>query len=285
MNSRVKYLEEREGNVSPLMIPQYHRIMAKESGESSVSVLSQRMMCVDIIVFLCTKTKEFDTTIFAAVRLFDRCMSAMTSYFSNNCLLFTALGCFNIVHKSLLDGTNGDLMPTMEQYYQHVFLRYNYDIYLTLDVFKSTLFKTEVYILNMVKEGPVYPAAQDYLAECFSLWFAPPSPKSDILYEEFRMQGRRASLLCTAFLYTIESAEYTAEQIAATAARLTIGQHNAPSPEMEQLCKKVNGKMADKIGEMMLEEVEYLFAAGNESMLYYFYNDLYKVWSKKTTQM
>jgi hypothetical protein len=266
-------LEMLETSMTPPVAP---------SRDQSPWVTEQRAVCVDRIFRLGTMVAALDTTCFAAVRLFDRCMGVMRPPNARTNMLLMAIGehtlpptnhsnllypaSFDIAHK-IADSDVTQL--SMWDYYMEGFIKGPNDFTLTYMKFISKIKTTEMTIMKAMSGPMAGPSAQDYLAECYPPWY------TDVTNKD----GRRASLLCSAFLYVPWSTRYNAEQIAATAAYLTMGTRPFPSDSFRKLGGSINESTAWGMGNTMVEMIDKLFSRGKDSSLYYMYNDLYSAWA------
>lgn len=261
---RVEYYEEREAVLSPPISPNYHRNF---EGLAPSQALAQRTICIDRIYRLGVCASALDSTCFAAARLFDRCMGVMRPPIVRTNMMLLAIACFDIVHKA----SDSDYQqPSLWTYYKQAMTNHHNDFSLPFERFGAKLMEAEITVLQAVGGEPVCPTPQDYLSECCPAWF---SSGDD------NIRGRKASLLCSAFLYMSQSTNYTSEQIAASAARLEIGDHLSPSASLTALCCKISTDEAWSIGQMMIDAVEKLFSAGRGCTMYFTYRDIYDMWS------
>jgi hypothetical protein len=260
---RVRYYEERERTLSPQIKADYY----SNSGLDSAKVMAQRTVCVDRIFRLGYCCAALDSTCFAAVRLFDRCMSVLcSSSVSRTNMMLLAIACFDIAHKV----SDSDYkQPDIETYYAQAMNNHCNDYTIKLERLPFKLMEAEITVLKAVSGEPVGPTAQDYISECCPSWFSPSQNRN----------GRRVSLLCSAFLYMGQSVNYSAEEIAAAAASLEIGDRTPPSPEMTGLCSKIGPMSEWTLGRMMVEAVDKLFAVGRGTGMYYMYRDIYNMWA------
>ena len=258
---RVEYLEGREKALAPPIKPNYHR---SDSNPGNVSC--QRMVCVDRIFRLGVVSGALDTTCFAAVRLFDRCMSVARLPIAKTNMLLLAIASFDIVHKA---SDSDILQPNMKTYYCEGFSKGPNDYTLPFEKFGAKLKETEVVVLNAVAGEPVVPTAQEYMAECCPNWY-----NGNMVHS---LDGRRASLLCSAFLYSTQSTVYSAEHIAAAAACFATGGNPMPTEDMNRLCRKLDEDAALHVGREMVRYVEKLFSIGKDCSLYYMYYDIYSM--------
>ena len=246
----VRQLEEREKTLEPAINPKYCGSDARA-----------RTICVDRIFCFARYCCALDITVFTAVRLFDRCMSASTLRPPKEYkyMLVLAVACFDIAHKTV----DCDFaQPSMETYYKVGYISAA-EHRIPFDTFRFLFRRCEVWVLQAVGGQPRSPAAQEYIIECFA----------DPTF------NRKASLVCNAFLYDFRSMEYSAEQIAAVAARVTIGCDAPVTEELYNLCKMVNDDLAWALGTTIMNCVDRLFELGRKSQLSSYYDDLYKAWA------
>lgn len=259
---RVDYYEQRERDLQPPMSPDYHK---KLPGADPMHIMAQRTVCVDRIFRLGYYVSAMDSTCFAAIRLFDRCMGAMRPPIARTNMMLLAISCFDIVHKA----SDGDFeRSSLRAYYTQAMTNHCNDYTIPFDRFGIKLMETEIIVLEAVEGEPVCPTPQDYISECCPSWYG----------QGDDVRSRRVSLLCSSFLYACNSTNYTSGQIAAAAARLEIGCHPPPSAEIAALCSKISTAEACKIGSMMIDSMDKLFTVERDSMMYYWYRDLYNAW-------
>ena len=262
---RIGYYEERERTLSPPISPNYP---ANFVGLDPIQAMVQRTICIDRIYRLGWMVSAIDSTCFAAARLFDRCMSVMRPPIARTNMMLLAIACFDIVYKAI---DSDYTLPTLDTYYTQALCSHSNDYAMPFERFGAKILEVEITVLRAVSGEPVCPTAQDYMSECCPSWFV--SEGAD------RLHGRRASLLCGAFLYMCPSTIYTSEQIAASAARLEIGDQPSPSIAITVLCGKISREEAWDIGQMMVNAVDKLFSAGRGSAMYFTYRDIHAMWS------
>ena len=262
MVERMRYLEQREEEMQPKIVHCY-------CGDDRV-LISFRVACIDRIYRLTSFSRADYSTAFAAIRLFDRCMSVMRPPIVRTNMSLLAVACFDICFKSM----EGDVCTmSTERYYIEGFWSRHNDHLVPIERFAEKLLSVEVTILQAVSGQPVAPTANEYLIEGCPTWSRMDS-----------RQGRRAALCIAAYMYTLHSTEFTSEQIAAAAAAMVLGSSTPPSDSMAHLCRSIDPDGCLAINETMAQTIDVLFTMGKNCALYYVFHDMYKEWYIKTCQ-
>ncbi len=261
-SQRVRYYEDRERLLSPRMEARYC------IGDEALNAF--RMVCVDRIWRLSYIACAHDSTAFAAVRLFDRCMSATRPPICRTNMSLLTVACFDICFKS----TDGDFKPPlMSEYYTHGFLsKYNEHI-IPMEKFGIKLREVQITVLKHVKGEPSLPTPYDYIVECCPTW---------VTTNLWNTVSRRANLAVAAFSYVASSTNYTSEQIAGAAVHMALGDtHAAPTLEMLHLASDVlSAHELVEVNTRMLCAIDSLFAISDKTSLYAFYYDMYREWRR-----
>ena len=246
---RVSYYEVRESRALPQMSPNYHKSpQLMETKDLAVS----RTVLVDRIFRLGFMYKAQDATLFAAVRLFDRCMGDINPPVYRTTMSVLAVACFDIVFKY---NDHEELVrfdkPLMQIYYEEGYASGANEHHLNVGTFSRLLNKVELVVLGASDGQPYAPTPYDYLQEYVPDW----------------PHGRKASLLISALCSMSSVTMYTSEEIAVAVVKMLSRDHDElPDKNSRQIILK------------MAASVEVLFGLGHGTMLYLFYNDLYKIW-------
>lgn len=257
---RVGYYEQRESTAVPPLLPNYH--LHTEIPRDNLAV--QRTLLVDRIFRLSFLFKALDSTSFAAVRLFDRCMGDMEPPFIVTNMSLMAVACFDIIFKYndheeyvIQKDRYGEPQSIMETFYKQGFASRENEYKLSLRDFAELLRKVEVSILETSDGQPYSPTPQDYLIECF--------------YKQWDDHTKKkASMLISALCYMSCVTTYSSKTIAATVARLL----NTSLTGSPLMCHCDAAQLSLK----MTGGVDVLFGAERESLLFFLYHDIYEEW-------
>lgn len=255
----VDYMQHREDALYPPMSPYYYRA----PGVDTKMVARERCVCVDRIYRLACLCSAMDGTCFSAVRLFDRCMGVMRGPIVRTNMMLLAIACFDMAFKM----SDSDYrQPSAWTYYTEALLKHDNDYTVRLADFPGKLMEVEIRVLRAADGVPTGPTAQDYLAECCPSWFSPSGHPT---------LGRRASLACSAFMYTGRSTGYTALQIAVGAANVAVGDSPFFWDDLLPLRSRVSVEESSSITSDMEYAIEQVEAIGRGFSLRFMYRDVY----------